>query len=168
MLGFKEYVSYIYDIIIINHIMTQEKQTKRIWSTNELIIAYYIAKYDYLKLKITEYDFAEHIIGNTSVQSLRMQVANFRYLLGIEGYQLEHSSKLMKTIVDDLAHKTDVEIRRMINDYVSTIDTSSQIKTKKDINKAANKRRDELNAQYEKNFQNKLATLGRYRNLRKK
>lgn len=129
---------------------------KRFWSTNELIIAYYIAKWDYIGLDLSEEDLIEYVIKDTTANSLKMQVANFRYLLNIEGSQLQHASKLMRQIADDLQHKTRIQVKRIIKSYVRDIDANIEIRGRKEDNKKAYKKRDELNAQYKINFENKL------------
>jgi len=63
---------------------------KRIWSKQELTIAYYVAKFNLNGLEnISLSELAEDVIKNTTKQSLNMQVANFRYLLDIPGHKLE-------------------------------------------------------------------------------
>lgn len=148
--------------------MSQNK--KRIWSSNELTIAYYIAKHGYTGLKISEYDFVEYIIGDTTIPSLRMQIANFRYLLNIEGYQLAAGGEqpAKRKIVEELQNLTATQVRRIIKDYVLTIEDSIEIAKRNKSNKEINKRKDALNAQEQINFENKLAQMRRYRKLVKK
>lgn len=141
---------------------------KRIWSKNELIIAYYIAKWDYAGLKISEHDFVEYIIGNTSVPSLRMQIANFRHLLQLDGYKLGDASQAMKDLVKELDNKTISQVRRMIKSYVEECEESIKILTIKSGNKEVNKKRDALNAQYQINFEKELAMKSRGRKLIRK
>lgn len=142
---------------------------KRIWSKDELTIAYYIAKWGYAGLRISEYDFAEYIIGNTSIPSLKMQVANFRYLLGIDGFKLEDASKAMKDLTEELSNSTITQVRRMILNYVDSCNEKIEIEKSKSINKQVNKRRDELNEQYDNNFKAKLNMMqSQGRRLRKK
>ena len=143
---------------------------KRIWSSNELIIAYYIAKHGYAGLKISEHDFVEYIIGDTTMPSLRMQVANFRYLLNIEGYQLAADGKQVakSKIVEDLQNLTATQVRRIIKDYVDSVEDSIEIAQRNKANREINKKKDALNAQEKINFENKLSHLRRYRRLVRK
>jgi len=138
-------------------------RSKRIWSEQELTIAYYIARWDYAGLKISEHDMVEFIIGDTTINSLNMQVANFRFLLGIDGYQLSHTSKTMRALVDSLSRKTIVQIRRMVLDYIFSKGEYESVVGKKVKNEAASKKERELNRQYQINFEKELArrTMGR-------
>lgn len=129
-------------------------KTKK-WTTNDQLIAYYFAKYDGVGLNISEEEFSDTIIG-TSTQSLKMQIANFRYLLNLEGYKLSHASRLQKEVIDRFDCLSQAGVKRIILTYVDKVDSQNVIRTNKDLNKKANKRRDELNAQYLQNFQNKL------------
>ena len=141
---------------------TQETDNaRRIWSANELTIAYHIAKWGYEGLGISEQDFVDYIIGNTTVPSLRMQVANFRFLMNLEGFKLANGSNLMEHIVDDLSNMTGVQVRRIIKDYMESVDESIEIAKKKQINKDAYAKRDKLNEQSRINFNNQLDVMRR-------
>jgi hypothetical protein len=144
------------------------KTSKRIWTNQELTIAYYMAKWNMNGIGITEQALVDGVIGNTSVGSFRMQVANFRYLLDIEGCQLTHASKKMKELCEKLSNKTMTQVRRMVIKAIKQSDVSSEYYSTKKNNEAAYKRRDELNQLSETNYQNKLKQLKRYRNLVKK
>jgi len=141
---------------------------QRIWSEIELTIAYYIARWDYAGLKISEYEMVEYIIQDTTINSLNMQVANFRFLLGIDGRQLEDASKAMRELVNKLDGKTIVQIRRTILDYACEKDTSFSINCHKQNNKAINKKKDKLNEQYRFNFEKELERRSRGRRLVRK
>jgi hypothetical protein len=79
---------------------------RRLWIKEELIIAYYIARCGRKGINHSYRELAETIIGKTTIKSLNCQVATFRYLLGIDGYQLRGSSKLKNEIVKEFAmHK---------------------------------------------------------------
>lgn len=143
------------------------KNSKRIWNNNELIIAYYIAKWDVNGLKMTEEELAEFVIGNTSTQSLKMQAANFRHLLGIEGYTLEDASNAQRDVVEQLKNKTVTQVRNIIFTYADSV--SEQVATLKATksNKVVNEKRDELNKLMQKNFENELKMKMMNRRLRK-
>lgn len=128
----------------------------RIWSEKELTIAYYIAKWDFNGLGVSEEDVVELIIGETTIPSLKMQIANFRFLLNIEGYQLKDVSKAMKDLADKLKDKTMSQVRKIV---LEIIDEQSEIIEKAQIsrnNKLANSRRDVLNQQEVLDHENKL------------
>lgn len=140
-------------------------KAKRFWTREELIIAYYIAKWDYSGLNISEHDFANYVITDTTVASLRMQTACFRQLLGLDGHRLAHCSELMKELVKELENKTISQVRKLIFSYVDLQEDNIKILTIQKENKIVNKKRDQLNTQYQLDFDNKLKSLRRYRNL---
>lgn len=142
-------------------------RTNRIWTKEELLMPYFEALYGTQELRLHE-DEVVAIIGDTSVGSFRMQTANFRYLLNIEGTQLEHASKKMKLLIDELAGKTKTDIIRMIKRFIKSRDVSQDISDKRTNNARAYKKRDQLNAQYQKNFENKLAMIRRTRKIKRK
>lgn len=142
-------------------------KTKRIWSKEELTIAYYIAKWDYSGLNISEDDFANYIITDTTVASLRMQTSCFRYLLGLSGSRLTHCSEAMRELVDELANKTISQVRRSILNYVDEQEESIKILTRQKGNQKINKKKDALNEQYRMNFENKVTALSKGRRLKK-
>lgn len=139
--------------------------TKRIWTKEELTIAYYIAKWDYNGLQISEEDLVDGVIGRTTKPSLKMQIANFRYVLGIEGFKLEHASQAMKDLADELANKTVTQVRNLVVDIIVKSDTDIVKAQSSRSNKAIDKRRESLNKVSEETFQNKMRALGKYRNL---
>jgi len=129
------------------------KNSKRIWTKEELTIAYYIAKWDYNGLGIEEEDLVESVIGNTTVASLQFQVANFRHILGIEGFTKSDASKAMYKLVDDLANTTMTNVRKLVLAKIDKSETKIQKAKVTKVNKAANTRRDELNAESQRNFE---------------
>lgn len=150
--------------------MSQKESTQKKWSKIELIIAYYIAKWDYNGLSITEDELVNCIL-DTSKASLKFQVMRFRSLLGLgEEWMESEGCKANKEVVDELANITVVRVRKMVADYIEE-NACQELKNKtetKSINKEVNKRRDALNEQSKVNFENKLAHLKKYRRLRKK
>jgi hypothetical protein len=141
--------------------------TKRIWNTEELTIAYYIAKWDENGLKMSKEDLAEYVITNTSVRSLNMQAANFRFLLGLEGYQLEDASAAQRQLVDELDNLTVTQVRNIIFTYADSVSDRTEELKRKSANKSVNQKRDEANAELEAQFQAKVKSLSQFRNLRK-
>lgn len=139
---------------------------KRIWTKGELRIAYYIAKWGYHALNITEEELVDHVIGDTSTTSLRRQSANFRFILGIDGYQLEHVSRAQKNLVDELASQNQQQVRRDITAFIDH--RSDEIFDRKvsSHNKVVEKKKEDLNNQLQLDFKNKLAIISRGRNLR--
>ena len=138
---------------------------KRIWNKQELTIAYYMAKYDMSGINIEEDTLIHTVIKDTSKASLRMQVANFRHLLNIEGYQLSHASQAMKDLCDEYDTKSQSEIKMLVISYIDACELDIADYTTQKANKIVNKRRDKLNSILKSNFENKLATMCRFRNL---
>lgn len=141
--------------------------TKRIWNTEELTIAYYIAKWDINGLKMSREDLANFVITNTSVRSLNMQAANFRYLLGLEGYQLEDASQAQRQLVDELDNMTVTQVRNNIFTYADSVSDRTEELRVTFENKSVNQKRDEANAQLDAVYQKKVKSLSQFRNLRK-
>lgn len=139
---------------------------KRIWTKSELTVAYYLAKFEGRGIKLHEDELAGII--DTSLGSLRMQVANFRYLLNIEGWQLEHASNAMKGLIDELHGKTMTEVKRLVQSFMREKNVPKEILDRRTHNIIVNKKRDSLNAQYERNFMARLSMLKSKRRLKKK
>lgn len=142
------------------------KQKKRIWSKEELIIAYYISKWDLNGLNVSEDELVEAVIGRTTIPSLRMQVSNFRYLMNIEGQQLSHASEDMKELVGELQNTTVTNVRRMVLDYINLHIDKVRSVTNNKSNKIVAAKAKELNEQEELIHLNKLVSLRKYRRLR--
>lgn len=141
---------------------------KRIWTKEELTIAYYIAKWDYNGLQIDEGELVDGVIGRTTKPSLQMQVANFRYLLDIEGYQLEDASEAMKELVAELQNKTVTQIRHMVIDYIQSHGDEIKTASLSKNNNEARIRAKALNEQEQLNHENKLKSWAKFgRRLRK-
>jgi len=133
------------------------KVLKHEWSEKDLVVAYYISKWDYSGLGIDEEDLVDTVIPNTTVQSLSMQVANFRHLLNIEGYKLSDSSKLMKVIVDKYDGLSMLKVRGIVSEIIDGCDVELGRGIRS--NKLVDKKKLELNAELERNFQAKLKLM---------
>jgi len=133
------------------------KVLKHEWSEKDLVIAYYISKWDYNGLGIDEYDLIDSVIPNSTVQSLSMQVANFRHLLNIDGYKLSDSSKLMKVIVDKYDGVPAEKVKGIVSKIIDGCDV--ELGRGKRSNKAIDKKKLELNAELERNYQAKLKLM---------
>lgn len=138
---------------------------QRIWSKDELIIAYYIARYGYSGLNICEDDLVDYVIGDTTKNSLRMQSANFRYLLGIEGYALSHTSELQREIVEELKNKTTTQVRKIIQAKLEQSSDLISLGIVKKNNHSIEKRKDQLNQQLKLNFEKEFERRSRGRKL---
>ena len=143
------------------------KSSKRIWTKEELTIAYYIAKWDLTGIDITPEELAEAVIGNTTLVSLQMQVTHFRNILNIEDSNLTGASNVMIELINEYKDYTMTQIRAQV---ISKIQSSisniiSHNKNKKSLE--ASKRVAKLNEDLNLVFENKIKELQKYRNLRK-
>ena len=129
---------------------------KHSWTKQDLTVAYYIAKWDLNGLGISKDEIIDNVIGDSTVPSLNMQVANFRYLLGIEGYQLEHASEAMKDLVDELQNKTVTQVRAIVNAYIDKRYQKSRQTNVNKHNRQIEKKREELNEFEQRNHKAKL------------
>ena len=139
---------------------------KRIWNKEELTIAYFIAKWGVDPLKMSEDELVEYVIGDTTKNSLKKQVANFRYLLNLDGYKLKDYSKAMSELVDELKNETYTNVKNSIEGYI----TENQDKISNLLVKSSNKKIDEkkhlLNKDLDDNFNRQLEAKRRFRRLR--
>lgn len=143
------------------------KSSKRIWNKEELTIAYYIAKWGLTGIDVTPEELAESVIGDTTEASLQMQVANFRSILNIEGFQLDHTSKAQNDLINEYKNTTMTQIRaQVISKIQSSVSNIISNKKKKNALESS-KRVQSLNADLQKNHDNKVASMQKYRNLRK-
>ena len=134
----------------------------RIWNNNELTIAYYVSKYGTLNgLNMKKEEIVNYIIGNTTERSFDMQVANFNYIMGVGDYQLEHTSKAQRDLVDALANKTVTQVRKMILDYAISIDEKVEARKAQVANEKVSTRTQQLNDELNRNFEAKIANMRR-------
>lgn len=143
-----------------------ETSKKRIWSKEELTIAYFIAKWSIGPLKMSEEDLVDCVIGNTSLNSLNKQVANFRYLLNIDGYKLKDYSKAMSSLVDELQNLTYHKVREMIQLYIKSNEETINCLIIKSKNSSVNEIKDALNLNLSKNYERQLEAKRKFRRLK--
>lgn len=142
-----------------------KSNVKRIWTKEELIAAYYIAKWGFNGLNIDADELVTCVIKDTTANSLEMQVSNFRFLLDIPGRQLSHASAEMYEIKSSLKDKTSTQVRRMVLDYIdSKYENRGEYSIKKG-NKEVEKNRVAANIALDAIFELKLKNLRKYRNL---
>ena len=141
------------------------KNSKRIWTKEELTFAYYVSKYGNLNgLNMKKEEVVNYVIGDTTERSFDMQVANFNYLLGIGESQYTDYSQLMVEVVEDFKNTTVTQLRDLMVDYAASIDDKVEERRVKLANTEANSKVEELNKVANKNFEAKLkmfAKMGR-------
>lgn len=142
-----------------------KKSKQRIWTRAELTIAYYIAKWDFNGLKISEKDLAEGVIGDTTVRSLQMQVANFRFILGYDGYVLKDYSKAQSEVATVLQNKTITQVRKIVDTIIEKSDVKLEKLENRRNNVKVNEVKNKLNKEAEELFAAKLFNLRKYRRL---
>lgn len=87
----------------------------KVWSEKELTIAYYIAKWGFSGLQgITLEELVNYVMPDTTVGSLKMQIANFRHVLGFEERTLKDASKAMYGLHNQLKNDTMTQVRSLI------------------------------------------------------
>jgi len=139
------------------------KNLQHEWSKNDLVIAYYMTNWDLNGLGITKEDIVDSVIPETTVNSLNMQMANFRFLLNLDGYKLSDSSNMMKEIVDEYSDKN----MNQIKDVVKSIIEKCDIKVGRNSrhNQKVNDRKTELNRISQLKYEKQLKDLGKFRRL---
>lgn len=134
--------------------------TKRIWNTEELTFAYYVAKHGNLDaLKMNKEDVVYHIIGDTTERSFDMQVENFRHLLGIGESKYDNYSQKMVEVSESLKNTTITNVRTILMDYAIKMDAIAEERRIKRANVSKMEKRDLLNVELNKNFEAKLEAM---------
>ena len=101
--------------------VTTNKRTQTLglhqWNENDTILCYYYTKYG---LKNLMYDTEEKLSGyiGTTLNSLRKQGMNFRYLMGKSTKTLSDFSKLQKEIYDVLEDYNFNQIHKLVKDII--------------------------------------------------
>jgi hypothetical protein len=101
--------------------VTTNKRTQTLglhqWNENDTILCYYYTKYG---LKNLMYDTEEKLSGyiGTTLNSLRKQGMNFRYLMGKSTKTLSDYSKLQKEIYDVLEEHTFTQVHKLVKDII--------------------------------------------------
>mgnify|MGYP003675776123 FL=1 len=132
----------------------------RIWNNEELTFAYYVAKFGQLeKMKMTKDDVVYHIIGDTTERSFDMQVENFRNLLGLVDSPYNNYSQKMVEVSESLKNTTITNVRTILMDYAIKMDDVAEERRVKRANVSVSTKRQELNSELNKNFENKLAAM---------
>lgn len=138
------------------------KSSKRIWNTEELTFAYYVAKHGSLDmLKMTKEDVVHHIIGNTTERSFDMQVENFRHLMGIGESAYDNYSQKMVEVDESLKNKTITQVREILMNYAIKMDDVAEARRVARANKSLSEKKDILNEELNKNFEAKLANFAK-------
>lgn len=91
---------------------------RKLWNKSELTIAYYIARWGRKGIVQTQRELAESIIGMTTLKSLNCQIATFRYMMSIEGFQLRSTSKLKHEIVVELTHERASKVKQSVLTFI--------------------------------------------------
>ena len=101
-------------------VLEEQPVLRNLWEEHELLLAYFVAKFgaDSLKLitGMSMLEITERM--HRTMTSFNMQVAVFRHLLCISGYQLSVSSKTQRKIVADNNNVTYTQLKKNIWDIV--------------------------------------------------
>ena len=101
--------------------VTTNKRTQTLglhqWTEDDTILCYYYTKFG---LKNLMYDTEEKLSGyiGTTLNSLRKQGMNFRYLMGKSTKTLSDYSKLQKEIYDVLEDYTFTQVHKLVKDII--------------------------------------------------
>ena len=97
------------------------KRTKTLglhqWTENDTILCYYYTKYG---LEHLMYNTEEKLSGyiGTTLNSLRKQSMNFRYLMGKNTKTLSDFSKLQKDVFDVMEDYSYIQIHRLVKSII--------------------------------------------------
>ena len=101
--------------------VTTNKRTQTLglhqWNEDDTILCYYYTKFG---LKNLMYDTEEKLSGyiGTTLNSLRKQGMNFRYLMGKSTKTLSDYSKLQKEIYDVLEDYNFTQVHKLVKDII--------------------------------------------------
>ena len=137
------------------------KNSKRIWSNEELTIAFYIAKYGVEQLKMDEDFIVDYVIGDTTVASLKMQVANFNELLDLDGPRLTAYSKAMITVVDNNDNKSQKDLTQEIFNFCDTRENEIADRKIKVANRSVSQKTVDLNIELNRTFDAKMKSFAK-------
>jgi len=102
-------------------------KNRYMWSKEDLMIAYYIACYGTSGLLSEEIEvIAKYVIG-VSAHSLSMQIANFRSILDLPGYQLSDTKFDQHEVVNEFKNVDRLDLRSMVNGVIVSSDTQKNI-----------------------------------------
>jgi hypothetical protein len=133
-----------------------------------LTIAYYIAKWGFSGLQgITLEELVNYVMPDTTVGSLKMQIANFRHVLGFEERTLKDASKAMYDLHEQLKNKTMTQVRSSITPDLEVANEQIADGRIKAHNMKVRADRDKKQAAADAIVENKLKQLSKQRNLRR-
>jgi hypothetical protein len=140
----------------------------KIWNEKELTIAYYIAKWGFSGLQgITLEELVNYVMPDATVGSLKMQIANFRHVLGFEERTLKDASKAMYDLHEQLKNKTMTQVRSSITPDLEVANEQIADGRIKAHNMKVRADRDKKQAAADAIVENKLKQLSKQRNLRR-
>jgi hypothetical protein len=140
----------------------------KIWNEKELTIAYYIAKWGFSGLQgITLEELVNYVMPDTTVGSLKMQIANFRHVLGFEERTLKDASKAMYDLHEQLKNKTMTQVRSSITPDLEVANEQIADGRIKAHNMKVRVDRDKKQAAADRITVNKLKQLYKQRNLKR-
>jgi len=102
---------------------TKKDVYKPVWDRNDTIITLYCALYGIKKLGYKEDtegydDLANEVIGSTST-SLKRQMGNMKYLMGLDDSQSD-VSKLQKSVYDEYHNMPEEKLRQICDEIIET------------------------------------------------
>jgi hypothetical protein len=140
----------------------------KIWNEKELTIAYYIAKWGFSGLQgITLEELVNYVMPDATVGSLKMQIANFRHVLGFEERTLKDASKAMYDLHEQLKNKTMTQVRSSITPDLEVANEQIADGRIKAHNMKVRVDRDKKQAAADRITVNKLKQLYKQRNLKR-
>jgi hypothetical protein len=90
------------------------------WTRGDLIIALYIAKFGLRDIDMTRTELVSSVLKGTTLRSLNMQIANFRFLLNLEGVKLTATSKSKLEIVEEYGNTSRLNLRLIVTELINT------------------------------------------------
>lgn len=134
------------------------KVRTHVWNKEDAILTLYFTKFGVKKLGMKdEKELAEHVIGS-SKDSLLMQSANIRYLLGEEGFTLSDTSKDQVEVVEQYCKYDETKLREVVENIISNRDVEGNIRITKE--RQVQKRKKVLKDQSQKDLEETFRRMG--------
>lgn len=130
-----------------------------------LILAYYVATQNYNGLGVEEKELSE-IVVKTTIRKFRKEVNEFRDILLKLVDETKVSQEKLK-IVKYLKNVTITNLRKITKALIDSSRVELDEVEKNGINKLVDQNRIKLNKEEVQRYDDKLRSLGKYRNLRK-
>jgi hypothetical protein len=97
--------------------MKTNKKGLHEWSKNDTILTLYVTKFGTKGIYLKSESDVSKFIGS-SMGSLKMQMANFKFLMGFNQNSLSDFSKLQKEVFDEFNHLSQFDLLKVVKKII--------------------------------------------------